>query len=145
LYWNHGWSNLIGLQVAQLNVSVSCTAVTVVYRCNCFVPRVYSTSVVWFYLEQKTIFEIFKEFSCNLRHWEWLETIYIFIGSIKLVVWSLNILGVKCTHMGDFPKLCHTYDAIITMDKGPQQTKCALWDVLQMQFFRQSNCRRLLA
>jgi len=24
---------------------------------------------------------------------------------IKLVIWSLNSLGIKCVHMGDFPKL----------------------------------------
>ena len=28
----------------------------------------------------------------------------------KLVIWSLNILSVKCTHMGDFPKFGHMCD-----------------------------------
>jgi len=64
-------------------------------------------SLVGCHLEQKTTFEIFQEFSCNLRHSEWLETINNYICTIKLVIWLLNILGFKCGHMGDFPKLGH--------------------------------------
>jgi len=51
----------------------------------------------------------FWNFSCNLRHWEWLETINNYIFTIKLVIWSLNILGAKYAHMGDFPKLGHKH------------------------------------
>jgi len=46
--------------------------------------------------------ENYLNISSNLKHWEWL-----YIGSIKLVIWSLNSLGVKSTYMGDFPKLGH--------------------------------------
>jgi len=38
------------------------------------------------------------EFSCNLRHCEWLETINNNI---------FRTLGVKCTHMGGFPNFSH--------------------------------------
>jgi len=56
----------------------------------------------------KNYFEIFQECSCNLRHWDWLETINNYISIMQLVIWSLNIiLGVKCANMDDFPKLGH--------------------------------------
>jgi len=49
-------------------------------------------SLIGFYLEQKTTFEIFQEFSCNLRHWKCLEIINNYISTINLVIWLSNYL-----------------------------------------------------
>jgi len=57
---------------------------------------------VWMPVELPSLGSCYLEVSCNSRHWEWLDAIKNYIFIIKLLIWSLNILGVKCTHMGDF-------------------------------------------
>ena len=44
-------------------------------------------------------------------HWEWIKIINKWIWTKEAVIYSLNTLDVKCTHIGDFPKFSHIIDA----------------------------------